>query len=68
MNEFLKYLQKKCTVAAESSRVEALNKMKFEAEVRNCVSDMVLKVHLLVGNKEKGNKNVNGDSNKILVE
>jgi hypothetical protein len=56
LNEFLKYLQKKCTSAAEYSRVEALNKIKFESEVRNCVADMVLKVHMELEKKNKPNK------------
>jgi hypothetical protein len=42
LNEFLKYVQKRCMGSAESSRNAAIERIKIETEVRKCLIDMIL--------------------------
>lgn len=44
LNEFLKYIQKRCINAAEQSRFTAIERIKVEAEVRKCLVDVILEV------------------------
>ena len=41
LNDFLKYLQKKCTSSAEHSRNGAIDKIKIIAEVKGCMENMM---------------------------
>lgn len=44
LNEFLKYIQKRCMSSAESSRSLAIERIKIETEVRKCLVDMIVDV------------------------
>ena len=44
LNEFLKYIQKRCMASAESSRNAAIERIKIESEVRKCLVDMILDI------------------------
>lgn len=37
LSEFVKYIQKKCTNAAEISRNSVIDKVTLDAEVRDCL-------------------------------
>lgn len=48
LNEFLKYIQKRCISAAEQTRFTAIERIKLEAEVRKCLVDVMLEVQAKV--------------------
>lgn len=48
LNEFMKYVQKRCNIAAESSRNSAIERIKIETEVRKTLVDMILQVQKIV--------------------
>ena len=44
LNELMKYIQKRCSNAAESSRSQAIERIKIESEVWECLTEIVGKV------------------------
>ena len=44
LNEFLKYVQKRCNSSAESSRNLAIERIKIETEVRKRLMEMIVEV------------------------
>lgn len=41
LNELMKYVQKRCTSSAESSRTLDIERMKLEAEVWECLTAII---------------------------
>lgn len=44
LNEVMKYIQKKCTTSAESSRTLDIERMKIEREALECLTAVVAEV------------------------
>jgi len=51
LNEFMKYIQKRCNSSAESSRNSAIEKIKIETEVRKTLVEMILQVQKAIESK-----------------